>query len=174
MAPNVPDHKNAAEIIRDAGGTVVGRTRLQKIAFLLELAGLGCGFQFSYRHYGPYSEHLADALQTAEVKGLVKEEEHRANWGGMYSVYTAAQKKIGPSIAGQRTAFAKAASEVDAIELELAATAAYLYFVEECKNPWDETARRKPTKAAENRLEKAKAAYQKLRALEVPNSLPQI
>ena len=60
-----PDRKRdidkVADIIRDAGGKVVGRTRLQKLGYLLELSGLGDGFSFEYRHYGPYSEELAAA-----------------------------------------------------------------------------------------------------------------
>ena len=38
------DAHRAAEIVRDAGGHIVGRTRLQKIAYILEAAGLGGGF----------------------------------------------------------------------------------------------------------------------------------
>ena len=52
----------AARIVSDAGGSLIGRTRLQKIAYLLELSGTGAGFPFEYRHYGPYSEKLATAL----------------------------------------------------------------------------------------------------------------
>ena len=43
------DVDKVAEIIRAAGGEIVGRTRLQKVAYLLELAGLGHGFRFEYR-----------------------------------------------------------------------------------------------------------------------------
>ena len=35
------DTEKVAAIIRDAGGKIVGRTRLQKTGYLLELAGLG-------------------------------------------------------------------------------------------------------------------------------------
>ncbi len=45
--------RETAEIVRDVGGRIVGRTRLQKIAYLLELAGFGVGFRFEYRHFGP-------------------------------------------------------------------------------------------------------------------------
>jgi uncharacterized protein len=48
------DSQKAADIIADAGGKVIGRTRLQKLAYLLELADLGEGFQFQYRHYGAF------------------------------------------------------------------------------------------------------------------------
>ena len=53
--------EKAADIVRAAGGRVVGRTRLQKIGYLLELAGLGEGFPYAYRYYGPYSEERLTA-----------------------------------------------------------------------------------------------------------------
>ena len=54
--PRKRDTEKVADIVRDAGGKIVGRTRLQKIGYLLELSGLGEGFSFDYRHYGPFSE----------------------------------------------------------------------------------------------------------------------
>jgi uncharacterized protein YwgA len=79
--------QSAAEIVRDAGGQIVGRTRLQKIAYILEVSGLGGGFPFRYKHYGPYSERLADAAQTARIFGMLTEQETPAAWGGVYSIY---------------------------------------------------------------------------------------
>ena len=79
---NRPDAEKAADIIRHAGGQVVGKTRLQKMAYLLEMTGLGVGFPFEYRHYGPYSEELADGIASASFWDLISEEEHTANWGG--------------------------------------------------------------------------------------------
>ena len=35
------DATKAAAIVRDAGGEIVGRTELQKIAYLLNVTGLG-------------------------------------------------------------------------------------------------------------------------------------
>lgn len=57
------DAQRVVAIVRDAGGRIVGRTRLQKIGFFLEAAGLGAGFPFKYKHYGPYSEELSAASQ---------------------------------------------------------------------------------------------------------------
>ena len=34
-------HKIAARIVQDAGGELVGRTRLQKVTYLAQLAGFG-------------------------------------------------------------------------------------------------------------------------------------
>src|SRR5262245_43433656 len=113
--------QQAAEIVRDAGGRLIGRTKLQKVAYLLELVGLGSGFQFQYRHYGPYSEDLADAVQMAVAFDLVSEEERKADWGGTYSIY--AFTGSGKPKSDDRAAFAQAAAKVGAIELELAATA---------------------------------------------------
>ena len=76
------------QIVRDAGGKVVGRTRLQKIACLLELAGLGSGFSFSYKHYGPFSDELASAARFASVFSNLKEEEKPTSWGGaLFSLF---------------------------------------------------------------------------------------
>src|SRR5688572_980151 len=77
------------EIIRDAGGEVIGRTRLQKIAYVLFAAGLENSFLFSYKHYGPFSEDLATAAREAGLLGLITEKEQVANWGGSYSVFRA-------------------------------------------------------------------------------------
>ena len=167
----------AARIIQDAGGELVGRTRLQKIAFLLKLAGFGDEFSFEYRHYGPYSEDLAQAMEIAAILGPVKEEERTAEWGGRYSVYTL-QQSPGP-VDDQRAVFVQIAKRLDAVELELAATAAYLYVYERIgvdgmDNPWIETRRRKPSKAEGGRLERAVAAYSSLQKASTVRALPDL
>jgi uncharacterized protein YwgA len=168
-----PDRQGAADIIRDAGGEIVGRTRLQKVAYLLELAGLGDGFQFEYRHYGPYSEDLTDAIRLANAFGLIVEEERQANRGGRYSIFRT-KSDSGPHRTMERRAFAAKAAKIDAVELELAATAAYLVSAENCEDPWGETAKRKPEKADNGRLDAAKAAYRELQKIQTPRSLPAI
>lgn len=173
MPEHQSDWEKAAAIVRDAGGRIVGRTKLQKVAYLLELVGLGAGFQFEYRHYGPYSEDLADAIQTADIFDLVAEEERQADWGGVYSIFTATPA-AGDRAQGDRAAFAERAAQIGAVALELAATAAYLSDVENCDDPWAETARRKPEKASRGQLEEAKKAYRQLQQLRVPHPLPNI
>lgn len=168
-----PDRQKAAEIVRDAGGTIVGRTKLQKVGYLLELAGFGEGFRFEYRHYGPFSEDLAAGIETADAFGLVTEEERAAGWGGRYSIYRATGK-VGARQADDRARFAETAARFDSIELELAATAAYLSAVEGVPDPWDETAKRKPKKCDSGRLDRAKEVYRALRDLPSPKTLPDI
>ena len=168
-------HVKAAAIIRDAGGRLVGRTRLQKVACLTQLAGFPSDFSFEYRHYGPYSEELAVAMEIAVGLDIVEEEERVSVSGALYSIYS-----TDPADAdGHRARFISVAAGIGAIELELAATAAYLYVEEgyrggRGRNPWTITTQRKPSKAAEGRLEKAKAAYRELCRIATPGALPAI
>lgn len=163
------DPQNAADIIADAGGTVVGRTRLQKLAYLLELTGLGEGFEFQYRHYGPYSETLATATRDAALLGLIAEDVKPASWGGFYSVFTTTVQ----SNNAQRSMLTNVAIGVDSIVLELAATAAFLR-EEGFRDPWGETERRKPEKTTDGRLELAKKLYRTISEIPTPRRLPDI
>lgn len=162
----------AARIVRDAGGRVVGRTRFQKIAFLLSTVGLEDNLAFSYKHYGPFSEDLARATHEAKLFGLLRESEHPASWGGTYSIYEV-DERPGAEIAPARVTFSELAVSADAVELELAATAVFL-FKEGAADPWSETARRKPEKAENGRIDRAKALYQRLRSIDTPAPLPAI
>ena len=143
-----------AKVIQDAGGEIVGRTKLQKTVYLLTLAGFEDQFQFGYKHYGPFSEELAEAADFATAFGLISERQQTSSWGGTYSVYTAASCE--PSALPSRVSLTQEAARSDAVLLELAATAAYLA-QERKPHPWEETARRKPDKAADGRLERARS-----------------
>jgi uncharacterized protein YwgA len=162
----------AAAIVRDAGCRIVGRTKLQKIGFFLEAAGIGSGFQFRYKHYGPYSDQLAAAAQHAAALRLIDEEEFVASWGGEYSIYST-QLAADPSAHPARALLAQEMAKADAVELELAATAAFLA-QEGFPHPWAETARRKPEKSESGRLERAKKLYSRLRQIATPQPLPAI
>jgi hypothetical protein len=162
----------AAAIVRDAGGHIVGRTKFQKIAFFLEAAGVGSGFPFRYKHYGPYSELLAAAAQHAAALRLIVENESVAAWGGQYSTFYT-QMPADPSMHPARSRLAQEMANADAVELELAATAAFLAY-ERFPDPWSETARRKPDKAEGGRLERAKQLYLRLQQIPAPNPLPAI
>lgn len=152
------DGERVQSIVADAGGQIVGRTKLQKIAYLLELAGVGEGFHFEYHHYGPYSEDLTRATSLACIVGDIAEKEKTAHWGGSYSIYTAS---VPSQESGVRQCLAKTAAEANAVVLELAATAAY-FAKSNNDDPWNETKARKPEKAADGRLEEAKVLYKQL------------
>jgi uncharacterized protein YwgA len=162
--------QRAAEIVRDAGGQIVGRTPLQKIAYIFEAVGLVAGFPFRYKHYGPYCEQLVDAAQTTRIFGMLNEQETHAAWGGVYSIYYS----LLPTevrVPEARLQLARELVSADAVELELAATAIFLaYEHERFQDPWGETARRKPDKADSGRLQRAHQLYQRLRS--VPTTMP--
>jgi len=166
----IDEAHRAAAIVRDAGGHIVGRTKLQKIAYFLEASGLGTGFRFRYKHYGPYSEQLVAAAQHAAALGLIVENESVANWGGLYSIFHS-ELPADPTPNPARVRISQEMVNADAVELELAATALFLAR-EGFSDPWCETARRKPDKAEGGRIEKAKQLYQHLRRVQTPRPLP--
>lgn len=161
-----------ADIVRDAGGKVVGRTRLQKIAYLLTVSGLEGGLPFRYKHYGPFSEEVATAAREASLLGLLTETEQVAAWGGTYSTYLVTDHP-GPDTDKARLRLAQMAAASDAVELELAATAVFLAG-EGSGDPWAETARRKPEKADKGRIDRARVLYAKLASVDTPIPLPTI
>ena len=161
-----------AAVVRDAGGRVVGRTKLQKLTYFLVVSGLEEDVPFLYQHYGPYSESVAVAAREAHLLGLMHEKEEQAGWGGTYSIFTV-EGKSENVVPASRLQLAKIAADADAVELELAATALFL-FKEDRTDAWQETERRKPEKAMHGRLEKAKSLYQRLSAVETPERLPQL
>jgi uncharacterized protein YwgA len=159
--------ESLAAIVVAAGGSVISKARLQKMAYLLTLAGELEGFNFRYRYYAPYSEDLDIAVEAAcASSGLIKEEKSRAAWGGTYSIYKIAKEReqsvktlgeIGVKLVSK-------AIDSDPVVHELAATAAY-FANKKYKDPWEETAGCKSDKAAEGRLEKAKELYAELRSI---------
>jgi hypothetical protein len=171
--PRKHETEKIADIVRDAGGRIVGRTRLQKIGYLLELTGLGEGFPFQYRHYGPYSEELASAARDANALGMLSEQEYPATWGGLYSVFTTSNAAPSDDVSPARIELVREAAGASAIELELAATAAFLADGGS-RDPWGDTARFKPDKAQGSRLENAKALYRRFQRIETPKPLPRI
>lgn len=170
MKPGSPSA--VAALVEAAGGRIVGRTRLQKTACLLELVGLGLGFQFAYHLHGPYSEDLSIAASDADALGLVAEEARQATWGGWYSTFTT-KLETKSDISESARRLASIAADADSIELELAVTAAFLA-KKGFDNPWGEVAKRKSNKATPERTERAKALYQSLLRVNVPSPLPTV
>ncbi|MCX2723494.1 hypothetical protein [Roseibium salinum] len=170
---SLSDSKKVAAIVADAGGRVVGRTRLQKIAYLLTVTGMEDGLSFYYKHYGPYCEDLASAASLGALFGELKETESPTTWGGTYSIFEADRPHDLAPASDVRRQFASTAARSDSIVLELAATAVFLA-KEGFDDPWAETARRKPEKAIGNRLADAKNLLKALSEIETPRPLPNI
>ena len=75
------------------GGEVVGKTRLQKMAYLLEAKGIGFGsLDFDYHSYGPFSSELAFAAEDAESLGFLVTEEHPGFHEVPYTVFKTTEK----------------------------------------------------------------------------------
>jgi len=167
---SVNDAEKIAAIVRDAGGRIIGRTRLQKIAYLLTVTGLETGLSFTYKHYGPYSEDVAIAARHGHLLGHLQENVQTASWGGSYSIYSV-DAPIPEQIPVARKELAAIAVNADAAELELAATAVFLAR-DGFDDPWGETARRKPEKAGNGRIDRAKELLRRLREIRTPVALP--
>ncbi|MCB6177874.1 hypothetical protein LHP98_06985 [Rhodobacter sp. Har01] len=160
------------DIVATANGNLIGRTRLQKTACLLTMAGLSDRFSFIYKHYGPFSQDLADATELATLFSNLSEEQRRTQWGSTYSVFTTCTKAT-TRIDSPRARMISIANAADPIELELATTAAFLA-KQGFNDPWAETASRKPEKIANGRLDRAKCLYKRLLAIDTPKPLPAI
>ena len=174
MASNIREEADvAARLISDAGGEVVGRTRLQKIAYMLEAMGFGSGLHFEYKHYGPYSERLSSSVKFAEIYGLLQEDVRTAAWGGNYSIFRTVHQFDSPPAPHRRDIIALG-NQSDPVELELAATAVLLAKEGVTSDPWAETETRKPEKAIGGRLDRAKSLFAKFKELDVNNTLPNI
>lgn len=168
-----PTARDVAEIIRDAGGEFVGWARLHKTAYLLELCGFGAGFEFESPPYGPSSEQLELAARSARALGLIQEEEHKADWGGFYSIFRSSAPPPAGAAATPRSKFIRLAAEAHVFEVDLAATAAFASRLR-YPDPWDEAVKRKRSLARDGHLANAKALYRRLMQVETPRALPQI
>lgn len=68
--------------------TITGKKRLQKLAMLLQVAGLEVDADFSLHHYGPYSFELAEAADELYWTGVISEQsEQRGVFGTFQTVY---------------------------------------------------------------------------------------
>ena len=148
--------QNVKAIIDSGGGRLVGKTRLQKSAYLLEAAGVGYGFDFSYHYYGPYSDELASAAADAKALGLIRVNEESSQAGLTYAVY---ESQLGAGredgMSARRREILELLDAYDVVTLELAATAHFLGQNGYENDPWAETRRRKSVKATAQRIENA-------------------
>ena len=143
------------EIIQASGGQIVGKTRLQKTAYLLEAAGIGYGFEFNYHYYGPYSEDLATAAHDAQALGLIVTNPE-ASSTLTYRLSEEIGRPTSDPTYTKRQAFLAKLKNYDTTALELAATADFLAKNGFKDDPWSETKRRKSIKASEERIAQAK------------------
>lgn len=157
-------------IVSAAGGSLTGKVRLQKIAYVLDLAGLSEPLNHRYYHFGPYSDEVTRQASEGVASGIINLEEIPTEWGGAYAKFSAA---VDGRVESSISQIVRVASEVESVVLELAATAAFLK-IENNGDVWSETVRRKPLKATPDRIESAKRLWERLCELPMPKKLPVI
>ena len=150
----------AVNLIKLSGGQLVGRTRLQKEAYLLDRCGAAFGLPFTYHYYGPYSFELADGWEEARAEGRIEINEKLGGYGVPYSIFTLNEPDSDPDNLGElpvgtaRARLEKMAG-VSEIVLELAATIIYLKEEGYGEPPIKELKTRKPLKATDKLIKKA-------------------
>jgi len=154
-------------VLRLSGGRLVGRIRLQKTLFLMDMAGADIDAHFEYHHYGPYSSDVSSGLYWAETEGSIQEEfGYRNSDGARYSVFVLQDNADVPEAVGclsderSRELIGQFEQENSTV-LELAATALWLRRVENIENWQGELIRRKARKASQDRIERAVALLER-------------
>jgi len=150
-----------------SGGELVGRVRLQKIAYLLSQTESPDipKMNWKYHHFGPYSVDLDNAIDLAKhEKHIVEERRPRKSDGSLYSVF-----KLNDSAGDGEETDTKQLEKLiwqlkneTSVVLELAATAHWLSEVEKVSDWKREIKLRKTWKADEERLQKALAVLSRL------------
>ncbi len=148
-----------------AGGSVIGRVRLQKVMYLLTKKGLGGPFRFSYHHYGPFSRDVDEAISDAKAFcGLREATRHRELDGAPFSVFelpaTAAHQlpsSFGNLVVEQARADIACMNAVTSTVIEVAATIFWLKHEERVPDWRVELIRRKGAKAGSGRIDEALA-----------------
>lgn len=153
--------KNRTDLISSvmsaADGEVVGKIRMQKIFYLLEQLGLNGDLNFSYYHYGPYSEDLARSLDYAEmVDQAVREEPRHTSSGSTFIAYILEREtdpvdSIGEMDWDTAKNHISIMKKETSIVIELAATIHWLRYKEKV-GEWKSELRRRKTSKAEPAL----------------------
>jgi len=158
----------AAGLVALNDGELVGRTRLQKQAYLLHRCGANLGLRFTYYYYGPYCFELAAGVNDARAEGWVDIEERTGRHGVPYAIFRSVAGSdsdppdcLGELPADQARDLLRRMKPVSDVVLELAATIVFLrdqwrYFgKDKGRSPIEETKARKSLKATDERIEKA-------------------
>lgn len=158
--------EDVARLIHLNGGELVGKTRLQKSAYFLETLEAGFGFDFSYYHFGPYSEELSASTDDAHALALLEVCWKRSQGGAEYAVFSVrASDFAGDEIDDFRRQILNILKNYSSVELELAATAEFLKRNGYADDPWSETRRRKSSKFDDQRSARSRRLVEELNSL---------
>lgn len=160
--------RDIARLIALNGGQIVGKTRLQKSAYFLETKDVGFGIDFSYHHYGPYSEELSNLTDDAIALKMLDLDWKVSQSGTRYAIFSLdpANFNIPPEASdNRRRQVLDLLKKYSAIELELAATTDFLKRSGYADNAWTETRRRKTTKVTPERFANSQKLLDELAAI---------
>lgn len=148
-------------LVELSGGELIGRTRLQKEAYLLHCCGANLrGLSFTYHHYGPYSFELADGWVDAKAAGRIVIREEPGQHGVPDLIFklkgsNGVSKGLGSLSADVARARLDKIKAVSNVVLELAAAIVFLRKEGHGERTLEELKARKPLKATDGRISKA-------------------
>jgi uncharacterized protein len=151
------------DIVALSGGKLVGRTRMQKTVYLLDVVGLGSGAAYYYYNFGPFSDEVANGISDSKFGGnLIEETENRMSDGSPFSIFKAAKpaeqiNSVGRLPAEQAKRLLQRFAMSNATVLELAATIHWLSQIERVPDWRGELVRRKGSKTQNGRMDRAAA-----------------
>lgn len=166
-----------AGVVSLAGGSIIGRVRLQKVMYLLSRKGLGGPFTFSYHHYGPFSRSVDEAISNAKAFcGLCERIDHRVLDGAPFSIFELSDpaahrpaRSLGKIPVDQARSDISHMTAVTSTVIEIAATIFWLRYDERVADWRTELFLRKGAKAGSGRTEQA---LMLLADLKLENGLP--
>jgi uncharacterized protein YwgA len=156
------------QMFQAGDGEIVGRIRLQKIAYLLQQKGGERDLFFTYHHYGPYSPELAEALDRAVMLGEVKEDFRDTGYGSTYSAFTWKKRSRKQTDTVGAVPMAEAKADVEKLKkqpsviLELAATIHWLKEKEQVDDWRKQLKIRKQLKATDANIARAEGVLRDL------------
>ena len=163
----------AVQIVAAApGGIIKGSPVLQRTAYLLEVAGVGYGFNFGCKFCSPYCEELELAINGAKVLSEVEQILTTTEWGVTKTTYKSNIPYHGDTNDDYQIIVTKA-TQCTPKQLDLATTAAYYQKVE-IADPWGEVFDRKTFDHENGTFEKSQELYEELRSMPALKNLPEI
>lgn len=155
----------AVGIVALNGGELVGRTRLQKTAYLLDHCGMRSRLSYDYHYYGPYSFELAEGWALAAENKKLRLEDKPGRHEVAYTIFRTAIEppaKLGSLPSEKAREILRKLSVRSDLVLELAATIRFFSERRDISDPIAEVRLRKPLKATKERITEAKALLTEL------------
>jgi uncharacterized protein YwgA len=149
------------DIVALSGGKLVGRTRMQKTVYLLDVLGLRSGASYYYYNFGPFSDEVANGISDGKFGGtLFEETEYRMSDGSPFSIFKVEKssqqiREVGALPAERVSSVLQRFASCNSTILELAATIHWLARVEKVSDWRGELVRRKGTKTQNGRMDRA-------------------